>query len=32
MIFNTALYAFASNGALAPGYDRDLLRSALHSK
>jgi hypothetical protein len=32
MIFNTALYAFASQGELAPGYDRDLLQSALHSK
>jgi hypothetical protein len=32
MIFNTALYAFASNGHMAPGYDRDLLQSALRSK
>lgn len=32
MIFNTALYAYASQGAMPPGYDRDLLQSAFRSK
>jgi hypothetical protein len=32
MIFNTALYAFASEGELAPGYDRELLQSAFRVK
>lgn len=32
MIFNTALYAYASQGTIAPGYDRDLLGAAFRSK
>jgi hypothetical protein len=32
MIFNTALYAYASEGAMPPGYDRDLLQSAFRAK
>jgi hypothetical protein len=32
MIFNTALYAYASEGAMAPGYDRDVLQAALRSR
>jgi hypothetical protein len=32
MIFNTALYAYASEGAMAPGYDDEMLRTAFHTK
>lgn len=32
MIFNTALYAYASEGAMAPGYDSEMLRSAFRTK
>lgn len=32
MIFNTALYAYASEGAMAPGYDSETLRSAFRVK
>jgi cytochrome c biogenesis protein CcdA len=32
MIFNTALYAYASEGAMAPGYDDEMLRAAFHAK
>lgn len=32
MIFNTALYAYASEGAMPPGYERDVLASAFRSK
>ncbi len=32
MIFNTALYAYASEGAMAPGYDDEMLRTAFRTK
>jgi Family of unknown function (DUF6159) len=32
MIFNTALYAYASEGAMAPGYDSEMLREAFRVK
>lgn len=32
MIFNTALYAYASQGDLPPGYERDVLAGAFRSK
>jgi hypothetical protein len=32
MIFNTALYAFASEGKMAPGYDDEMLRTAFRTK
>jgi len=32
MIFNTALYAYASEGAMAPGYDSEMLRTAFRTK
>ena len=32
MIFNTALYAYASEGSIAPGYDQELFEGALRTK
>ena len=32
MIFNTALYAYASEGSVAPGYSQQLLDGAIRTK
>ena len=32
MIFNTALYHYAANGELAPGYDEETMRGAFRVK